>query len=192
MLRLPMVWVAALFLFVYVGLEVSLGTWAYSFLVEERRDPTAFSGVAVSGYWLGLTVGRLVMGKLSDRMGNAVLIRLCLAGTVAGVLIVWLVPFAPLEALGLWVVGFSLGPIFPTTISLMSSIVPARILPGAVGFLAGFGAMGAAFFPAAAGALADLLGLWSLLPLEIVLAVILVGLWLRLQTAGESRASSES
>ena len=184
MLRLPVVWIAALFLFVYVGIEVSLGTWAYSFLTEERRDPTGFSAVAVSGYWMGLTVGRLAMGKLGTRLGNLRLIRICLAGTVAGVVLVWLLPFAPLEALGLWLVGFSLGPIFPTTISLMSGIVSARLLPGVVGFLAGLGAMGAAIFPATAGALAEFLGLWSLLPYEIALTMLLVLLWLRFQGSG--------
>jgi fucose permease len=184
MLRLRVVWVAAAFLFVYVGLEVSLGIWAYSFLVEERRDPTGFSGVAVSGYWLGLTVGRLVMGRLGAKLGNMRLIRLCLAGTVAGITLVMLLPFPPLEAQGLWLVGFSLGPIFPTTISLMSGIVQARLLPGVVGFLAGLGAMGAAIFPAAAGALAQLLGLWSLLPFEIALTLLMVALWLRLQGPG--------
>lgn len=185
MVRVPAVWVAALFLFVYVGLEVSLGVWAYSFLVEERGAPIEFSGIAVSGYWLGLTIGRLVMGKLGAKLGNLQLIRLCLAGTVAGILIVWLVPFAPLEALGLWIIGFSLGPIFPTTISLMSGIVPARILPGTIGFLAGLGAMGAALFPVGVGTLADAFGLWTFMPYEIVLAALMIGLWLRLQAGSK-------
>ncbi len=180
-LSLPVVWLGAFFLFFYVGVEMSLGTWAYSFLTELRLDPADFSAVAVSGYWLGLTVGRLVMGTLGAKLGNMRLIRLCLGGTLAGLALVWFVPFAPAEALGLWIVGFSLGPIFPTTISLMSGAVPARLLPGVVGFLTGLGAVGAATFPAGAGALAQFLGLWSLLPFEVALTFLLIGLWLRLQ-----------
>jgi fucose permease len=58
-LRLPIVWVAAFFLFAYVGIEVSLGSWAFTFLTEERHEAELFSGWTVSGYWLGLMVGRL-------------------------------------------------------------------------------------------------------------------------------------
>lgn len=185
MLKLPVVWLAAIFLFLYVGLEVGLGTWAYSFLTEERRDPTDFSGLAVGGYWLGLTLGRVVMGALGARLGNKQLINLCLAGTVAGSLIVWLVHFAPVEAFGLFLIGFSLGPIFPTTIALMSNVVSARLLPGVIGFMAGLGAMGAAIFPASIGVLAELIGLWSLLPYEIILAALLVVIWFRFQAMAE-------
>ncbi|MEO5952856.1 MAG: MFS transporter [Chloroflexia bacterium] len=181
MLHLPVVWIGALFLLVYVGLEVSLGAWGYSFLTEERRDAADFSGVAISGYWLGLTVGRLAMGKIGSKLGSKVLISLCLAGTIAGCLIMWLIPFPASEAAGLWLVGFSLGPIFPTTISLMSDAVPARLLPSVIGFMAGLGAMGAAVFPASVGALAQGIGLWSLLPFEIALAFVLVLIWLRFQ-----------
>lgn len=191
MLRLPVVWMGALFLMVYVGLEVSLGTWGYSFLTEERHDPADFSGVAISGYWLGLTVGRLAMGKVSARMGSKLLISLCLAGTIAGSLITWLIPVAPIEAAGLWLVGFSLGPIFPTTISLMSDAVPARLLPSVIGFMAGLGAMGAAIFQPSVGALAQSVGLWSLLPFEIGLALVLVLIWVRFQSMAARSSIAE-
>jgi fucose permease len=81
----------------------------------------------------------------------------------------------------LWLVGFSLGPIFPSIISLMSVWVPARLLPSAVGFLASFGAVGAALFPWLAGVLAEQAGLWTLLPYVIVLTVVLLALWFALQ-----------
>jgi sugar phosphate permease len=59
----------------------------------------------------------------------------------------------------------------------MSNLVPARILPTAVGFLASFGAMGAALFPAGAGALAENVGLWAILPYVIILTLVMMGLW---------------
>jgi fucose permease len=176
-LRLPAVWVAAFFLLIYVGLEVSVGGWMFSFLTEERHESEELSGLAVSGYWFGLTIGRLVLGKVSEKLDNRRLIELCLAGVVAGVLLVWLVPVGVAMAAGLWLMGFSLGPIFPTTIAMMSGLVPARILPSAIGFLASFGSMGAAFLPAVAGALAEQIGLWVLMPYVIGLTVVLLGLW---------------
>jgi fucose permease len=85
------------------------------------------------------------------------------------------------EAGGLWLAGFALGPIFPSTISLLSDVVPPRLLPSAVGFVASFGAVGAALFPWFAGVLAEEVGLWSLLPYVIVLTVAMLALWLALQ-----------
>jgi MFS family permease len=91
-------------------------------------------------------------------------------------------------AAGLWLAGFSLGPIFPTTIAVMSDWVPARLLPSAVGFLASLGAAGAAVFPAMAGALAEGLGLWSLMPYVIGVSLLMMLAWVGLQSGGQRRS----
>jgi fucose permease len=180
-LRLRVVWVAAFFLLMYVGIEVSLGFWGFSFLTEERHEAKDLAGLAISGYWLGLTIGRVTLGKVAERLGNRRLIELCLVGVVVGLLLVWLVPVGWVMAVGLWLAGFSLGPIFPTTIAMMPGLVPARVLPSAIGFLASFGSMGVALLPAAVGVLAERVGLWVLMPYCIVLTAILLGLWWALQ-----------
>lgn len=181
-LRLRVVWIAALFLLVYVGAEVSLGNWGYSFLTEERGEDTALSGWLVSGYWMGLTVGRIILGRVAERVGNRRMIQGCLVGTIVGVLLVWLVPGSAPSAIGLWVAGFALGPIFPTTIALMSQLVAARVLPSAIGFMASLGSMGAALFPWVAGNLAERVGLWTILPYVIALTTSMLIFWLALQS----------
>jgi fucose permease len=180
-LRLRVVWLTAAFLLFYVGAEVSMGTWSYSFLTEERHEAALLSGWAVSGFWLGLTIGRLTLGHVGERFGNKRLIQGCLTGVVVGVLLVWLVPFGPVTALGLWITGFSLGPIFPTTIALISNMVPHRLVPTAIGFAASLGSMGAALFPWLAGNLAESFGLWTLLPFMVVLTVFMLMVWFFLQ-----------
>ena len=45
----------AAMLAVYVGLEISMGNWGFSFLVQARGAAGALAGYMVSGYWLGLT-----------------------------------------------------------------------------------------------------------------------------------------
>jgi fucose permease len=191
-LRLRVVWLGALFLLFYVGIEVSLGSWSYSFLTEERHGPTLLSGWAVSGYWLGLTLGRLTLGHLARRVGNRRLIEGCMAGVLLGVLLIWLAPIGAVSAVGLVLTGFSLGPIFPTTIALMSALVEARILPSAIGFLASLGSMGAAFFPWLAGNLAQQVGLWSLLPYSMLLTGIMLCFWLALQARPRLRADASA
>ena len=158
-----------------------MGSWSFSFLTQTRHGSTLFSGWAVSGYWLGLTLGRLTMGFLARKVGNRRLIQGCIAGALVGLLIIWVAPNEAVSALGLGLTGFSLGPIFPTTIALMSGLVEPRILPSAVGFLASLGSLGAAFFPWLAGNLAQHIGLWSLFPYVIVLTAGMPALWIVLQ-----------
>lgn len=180
-LRLRVVWIAAFFLLFYTGTEVSLGSWSYSFLTEARHGPTLLSGWIVSGYWLGLTLGRLFLGHVAHRIGSQRLIEVCLLGVIVGVLVVWLIPAEGISALGLLFTGFCLGPIFPTAIALTSQLVPSRLLASAVGFLSSLASMGAAFFPWLAGNLMQRVGLWTLLPYVILLAVAMVFLWLLLR-----------
>jgi len=180
-LKLPTVWVAALFLLIYVGAEVSLGSWSYSFLTEERHASILLAGWMVSGYWLGLTLGRLALARVTLRVGSARVIQGCLVGVVIGVLLVWLVPIYPVSATGLVLIGFSFGPIYPTTIALISNKVSARILPSAIGFMVSLGSMGAAICPWFAGMLAEHIGLWSLMPYVIVLTAAMVCFWQLLQ-----------
>src|SRR5437667_2088249 len=180
-LKLPTVWVAALFLLIYVGAEVSLGSWSYSFLTEERHASILLAGWMVSGYWLGLTLGRLALARVTLRVGSARVIQGCLVGVVIGVLLVWLVPIYVVSAIGLGLIGFSFGPIYPTTIALISNKVSARILPSAIGFMVSLGSIGAAVLPWFAGMLAEHVGLWSLMPYVIVLTAVMVCLWQALQ-----------
>jgi fucose permease len=77
----------ALFLAVYVGLEISFGNWGFSFLVDGRGQPQLLAGYAVSGYWLGLTVGRFVISRAASRvgLGEVAMTYTCLAGIVAAI-----------------------------------------------------------------------------------------------------------
>ena len=188
-LRVPIVWVAALFMLIYVGAEVSIGSWSYSFLTEERHASILLAGWMVSGYWIGLTLGRLTLARVALRIGSARLIQGCLVGVVIGVLLVWLLPFYTVSAVGLGLIGFSFGPIYPTTIALISNKVSGRILPSAIGFMVSLGSVGAAVCPWLAGMLAEHIGLWSLMPYVILLTVAMVLLWQVLQTRPRNASS---
>ncbi|HZC04912.1 MAG TPA: MFS transporter, partial [Ktedonobacterales bacterium] len=175
----------AIFLLVYVGVEVSLGAWSYTLLTGGRHIPTVQAGWMVSGYWFGLTLGRFILARVVERVGPRRAIQWLTAGVVAGIALVWAPAGAgagsALAAVGLWVVGFSLGPIFPSVIAVINSVTSARLRQSAIGFAASLGSMGGAFFPWVAANLAQRLGLWSLLPYAATLTLIMLGLWLWLR-----------
>ena len=57
----------ALFLFTYVGVEVTIGGWIVTFLVSERGGgPSA--GYISSGFFGGLTIGRVVLLPLNKKV----------------------------------------------------------------------------------------------------------------------------
>lgn len=176
-LRSPVIWLCAIFLCVYVGVEVSLGSWTYSLLTEARRVAALPASRMISGYWVGLTLGRVALGHIADRAGPRRLIQLAIIGVALALVLVWFAPSVWLAALGLLLTGFCLGPIFPSSIALISQHVSPRLQQSAIGFAASLGSMGAALFPFLAGMLAQRAGLGSLPPYALGLAVVMFGLW---------------
>lgn len=191
-LRLRVVWLATLFLFIYVGIEVSLGNWGYSFLTEERNQGPLIAGWMVSGYWLGLTFGRFILASLFERLGLGIihLIQACMVIIVVGALLVWLLPLGWVAAFGLFLIGFGLGPIYPTIVAMMPQLVPARLVSTAIGFLVSVSIIGIALFPWLAGVIAQSAGLWSLFPYNIALTALMLCFWLPLRVF--PKLSSES
>ncbi len=178
-LRRREVWFGAIFLCLYVGAEVSVGNWGFTFLTQERRQGELLAGSVVSVYWLGLTLGRFLINALSDRagIGVATMMYACVVGMGVATVVAWLGPGSVLAIVDFGLLGFFLGPIFPTTVAVMPRLTPARLVPSAIGFLVGMSVVGGAIFPYVAGALAQGIGIASLMPYLIVLTVLQGGAW---------------
>ncbi len=178
-LKVSTVWIASIFLLFYVGVEVSLGNWTYTFLLDDRHLNALLSGWIVSGYWFGLTMGRFVLQTLAERfkMSDTTLVYVCMASIILALLLIWFVPLAIVTIVGFCLIGFGLGPIYPLTVALTPKLVPARIAPSAIGFIVSISIIGLAVFPWLAGILSQHVGIWSLLPYNIALTVVSIGLW---------------
>ena len=172
-LRLPSAWLSMLLFFLYTGLELSAGQWLYSLLTEARGLPPALAGIWVSVYWGSLTAGRLVAGAVVARLTVRTLLRLCLAGAMLGVVLLWLNLTPWLTVGGVGLLGVSLAPLFPSFISL----TPARMGPAhtanAVGFQITAAMLGGAMLVTGFGWLARHSGLETLGPFLLVTAVLL-------------------
>ena len=178
-LKLPIVWIVTIFLLVYVGLEVSLGNWAYSFLTESRHQGTVLASWVVSGFWLGLTLGRFTLYRLAERIGVSArkLMTLCIIGIGISLLLIWFLPSSIVAVVGFCLVGFGLAPIYPMTVAFTPTLVPARLSASAIGILVSVSILGLALFPWIAGIAAQFVGIWTLLPYSLVLTVVLIGFW---------------
>lgn len=175
----PPVLLAAVFLTVYVGLEISVGSWGFTYLVGHEDVARYAASATMSGYWLGLTVGRFVVSPVAGRLGLGVrrMVAICLAGVVGAGLLAWASPWAAGSSVGLVLLGFFLGPLFPTAIAVVPRLTAAHRVPDAIGLMNALSVVGGSGLPWLAGALAQGVGLWTLLPYAVLLGLLQTAVW---------------
>ncbi|KAK3905622.1 major facilitator superfamily domain-containing protein [Staphylotrichum tortipilum] len=176
-LRSPVVWLIALFLLGYVGAEVSLGGWIVTFMLRVRHAEPFIAGLVVTFFWLGLTIGRVVLGFVTGRVGEKLAITAYLLLSVALQLLYWLVPNFAASATFVALLGFFLGPLFPAAIVAATKLLPSDYHVSAIGFAAAFGGGGAALFPFAVGAIAQSKGVEVLQPIVLAILVFILVMW---------------
>ncbi|KAK9387961.1 major facilitator superfamily domain-containing protein [Lipomyces mesembrius] len=176
----------AFFLFFYMGAEVGLGSWIVTFMVTERHGEPAKMGAVASGYWAGLTVGRMVLGFVTGRIGENTMATVYLILSIAFELVFWLAPSIVASAVGVSLVGVFFGPVFPTAMIALTRLLPKRLHVTGIGFAASFGGGGSAVFPFITGAMAQSQGAWVLQPLVVALIGAMVVIWMTIPTFEET------
>jgi len=137
--------------FVYSGVEVGAGQWSYTFLTASRTLASVSAGLAVSGYWAGLTLGRLAAYAAAARLGPLRLLHGSVAVTVAALALFWWGPSAPSGVVALAGAGFGLGPVFPSLIALTPGRVGQAAASRVVGLQIATASAGGSLGPAAIG-----------------------------------------
>ena len=72
-------WICASFLLAYVGVEVALGGWIVTFMIQVRKGAAFASGMTATGFWLGIAVGRVTLGFVTPRIGEKISITVCIS-----------------------------------------------------------------------------------------------------------------
>lgn len=159
--------------FLYTGLEVAAGQWAFTWLTEGRDLAITTAGAWVATYWGALTLGRLMFGTIGHRTPARRIVELGSAGALVGLVVLWLDPF-DLGMVGLPIVGFSLAGIFPALVTLTPGAVGVERSGDAIGFQLSAAAVGAAAIPWLAGRVVGVSSLESLGPILVVTGVALL------------------
>lgn len=173
-------WICSGFLTAYTGAEVALGGWIVTFMLRIRHGSPFASGMASTGFWAGITVGRVVLGFVTPRLfrNEKHAVAVYLAASLVLELLFWLVPKFLVSAVMVAFLGFFLGPLFPAAIVAATKLLPKHIHVSAIGFAAALGAAGATVLPFAVGAIAQVKGVWVLQPIILAILVVCLGIWL--------------
>lgn len=178
-------WLLSFFLLGYVGAEVAIGGWVVTFLMRVRDGAEFASGMGSTGYWLGITVGRVLLGFVTPRIGEKLGIAIYLVISIAFALVFYLVPNFYASIIAVSFQGFWLGPMFPGAVVVATRLLPRALHVSAIGFAAAFGASGAAVLPFAVGAVAQAKGVEVLPPFAIALSGGILLLWCALPRMGK-------
>ncbi|KAJ5094997.1 hypothetical protein N7532_007288 [Penicillium argentinense] len=199
-------WLCSLFLLGYVGVEVALGGWIVTFMIRVRHGEAFASGLTATGFWLGITVGRVVLGFVTSRIGEKLAVAVdtptypvadrtnelrpqtYIVFSIAFGLILWLVPQFYASAIAVSFQGFFLGPLFPGVVVMITKLLPRHLHVSSIGFAAAFGGSGAAILPFAVGALAQAKGVRVLQPFIIGLSGAIFLAWVALPRVSKVRS----
>jgi FHS family Na+ dependent glucose MFS transporter 1 len=117
----PVVVSAVLFLFFYVGAEISFGGWLYTYATKLGLADVQGAAYLTSAFWLSFTVGRLLSIPMAARITPAVMVLAALGCCLAVLTAILLFPGSSAV---LWSVaialGFFLAPIYATGFTLAS------------------------------------------------------------------------
>lgn len=187
-------WICAIFLLAYVGIEVSLGGWVVVFMINVRHATPFLSGVCETCFWVGITLGRVTLGFVTGKIGNRLAIMIYLALATILHLLFYLVPSVPLSFIAVLLEGFFLGPMFPAAVVAATKLLPPHLHVAGIGFAAAFGASGACILPFAVGAIASAKGVGVLMPIVLALLLTCAAIWSLLPNIqqGESVPSAKT
>jgi fucose permease len=145
----------ALAIAAYVAAEVGVSNWLVRFL---SSAPIVTATGALSLFWAGLAVGRLVSARIADRFDHVAFTLVWTATASVALVGAVVAPSLPSSIALFGVVGFACGPIFPMIIAIGGERFPER--SAAVGgLLTGSAVVGGMAYPSLMGPISDTVGL---------------------------------
>ena len=107
--------------FLYVGVEVALATWLFTFLSASCNLSKELAGWSMTALWAGLTTGRMASVQLFKYIPAARIALTAMAIAFSVILLLAAHPGLGSLSLGvIFLLGLGFGPIFPTLVSSAS------------------------------------------------------------------------
>ncbi len=139
----------------YVGIEVGIGIWLATYLVAVQNIAIPTAALWAGIYYGSITLGRIVTGVLSLRIGSDTLVRYGLYISLAGILLLTFALGDTTSILGIILIGAGMAPVYPSLIhmtperfgekksekimslQMVGGYVGASVVPPLIGLLSG-------------------------------------------------------
>ncbi|KAJ7359663.1 MFS general substrate transporter [Mycena albidolilacea] len=167
----------ALFLFVHVGIGVSIAGWTVSFMMTVRGGGPS-SGYIAAGFAGGVTLGRIVLIWINKKIGENRGVYVYSFVAIGLQLVVWLVPSLIGGAIAVAFIGLMSGPIYPLALNRAAKLFPPWLLTATMSWMAAMATVGGALVPFVAGAISSKAGIKYMQPVILAMMVIRLFLWL--------------
>ncbi|ROV94146.1 hypothetical protein VPNG_09343 [Cytospora leucostoma] len=171
-------WICAAYFLTYVGTESAISGWIVTFMRRARDASTYLSSLSSSGFWIGMAAGRFLLGHVTDKLGVRTATAIYLIIAFVSQVVLAAVNHAIVSVIAVTMVGFFLGPLFPSGIVMITRLLPKELHVGAVSFVASVGQLGAAAGPFAMGSMVQFLGIRVFQVFILAMLAVTLLIWL--------------
>ncbi len=156
------------------AIEYACGVWGSTYLVTEKGFQTKHGALALTVYYVGMSVGRFVSGLLSDKISTWKRIGIG-AAILAPAIALMLLPLpGTVTVIGLFLVGLGNGSIYPNMIHLTPHNFGKEVSQSIMGSQIAFAYIGVMLAPPAVSLISKLFGIEIYPVLLAVLYMIMV------------------
>ena len=177
-LKVPGVLLTLIAFYAYCAGEATCFLWTPSYFAG-TKEGLSDSTIASFGclIFAGLTIGRLISGFVSDRLGDRILIRIGIAVELFGILLLLLPAKGYLLAvIGFLVIGTGMGPVYPAIQHMAPANFGERYSAAVIGLQMASAYIGSTFMPMVFGHIQQAAGIWIMPFYLIFFAVLNIGL----------------
>lgn len=163
-----------LFYFFYSGVEIVVGLWGASWLIERYHITQASAAMTITLYWGALTAGRFLVGIISEKFTNRSLIRGGIAIIFLGVAMIALDMGCLASEVSLVLIGLGAAPLYPTMMHDTPRRVGSAFSDRLTGFQVGSALAGATVIPPLVGVVAQHVSLAVFAPALLFFCLLLL------------------
>lgn len=157
----------------YCALESTTGLWASSYLVLEKGISAERAAAWASLFYLGITIGRLISGFITQKLGDKKMVRLGQIIAGMGVLILFLPLSEYVTLVGLIAIGLGCAPIYPSLLHETPDNFGPELSQAIMGIQMACAYVGSTFMPPVFGLIAEHISI-QFYPLYLLLFVVIM------------------
>ncbi|WP_318616232.1 MFS transporter [Sporosarcina sp. YIM B06819] len=174
--QLPIIATGALFFFMYVGTEMVLPNYLPTIMSKTTSLDASTLALSITVFWAAMTLGRISMTGIIDRIGYSKLFVICCIGQFITLLMFAYSTSAMFSFISIFLTGLLMGGVFSIGLLIVNE-TSKGLEEWTTSILMAMGGLGGAFLPRIAGELIDRypisVTLWSLVLCAFILGCLM-------------------